>query len=287
MQEIAPKIFIETGFPGVTLGVINWPHGSIMIDSPFRADDVRLWRASQASLSSGVDRLLVNLDAHYDRTLGSRAMECTVVGHERTALAFRDRPINFKPQTSLTGADWELYNNLGAVRWAPPEITFTERLEIQWSNPPLVLEYRPGPSAGSIWVNLMEERILFLGDTIMPNQPPFLATAEISAWLNTLSLLSCPEYHGYILISGRGGVVTHEQVRWQIAYLEAIQKSLQTLTSHRALSAEIENLIPDLLAIIKSLPAERREQYTQRLRWGLQQYFTRQFLPGANEYTED
>lgn len=287
MQEIAPNVFIETGFPGVTLGVINWSHGLILIDAPFRADDCRVWRSSLSTLSTGVDRLLVNLDAHFDRTLGARAMECTIVGHERAAIVFRDRPLNFKPQVSVTGAEWEQHNGLIGIRWAAPEITFTERLEIQWSKTPLVLEYRPGPSAGSIWANLASEGILFLGDTVLLDQPPFLASADISSWLNTLSLLSCPEYQGYLLVSGRGGLVTTEHVRRQIRYLEIIQNQLKALADRKGSASEIDQLVPTLLAELNPLPAERCDQYAQRLRWGLQHYYARHYYPGSTDLVDE
>jgi hypothetical protein len=61
-----------------------------LIDAPFRADDVRTWRSALLNLGGGVDRMLVNLDAHLDRTLGTRAMECTVVGQERMTEIFRN-----------------------------------------------------------------------------------------------------------------------------------------------------------------------------------------------------
>ena len=73
MQELAPHVYIETGYAGVTLGAINWAHGLILIDAPFRAEDTRSWRSNLLNLGGGVDRLLVNLDAHFDRTLGARA----------------------------------------------------------------------------------------------------------------------------------------------------------------------------------------------------------------------
>lgn len=136
MQEIAPHIFIETGFPGVTLGAINWAHGLVLIDAPFRIEDTRSWRSTLLNLGGGVDRLLVNLDAHFDRTLGTRAMECSVAGHEKLAQVFRNRPISFKTQGTETGAEWEQYNGLGSIRWAPPEITFTQQLDIFWEESP-------------------------------------------------------------------------------------------------------------------------------------------------------
>ncbi|MEK7259881.1 MAG: quinolinate synthase NadA, partial [Pseudomonadota bacterium] len=46
-------------------------------------------------------------DAHPDRTLGVRAMDCTVIAHEKTAQAFRNRPNTFKAQGDETGSNWE------------------------------------------------------------------------------------------------------------------------------------------------------------------------------------
>ena len=92
MQELANHVFIETGYAGVTLAAINWSHGLILIDSPFRPEDTRSWRSALLNLGGGVDRLLVTLDVHFDRTLGTRSMDCTVVGHEKMASVFRNRP---------------------------------------------------------------------------------------------------------------------------------------------------------------------------------------------------
>ena len=136
MQELAQHVYIETAYAGVTLGAINWSHGLILIDCPFRAEDVRSWRSALLNLGGGVDRLLINLDAHLDRTLGTRSMDCTVLGHDKMAGVFRNRPVTFKAQGSETGAEWELYNGLGSIRWAPPEITFTDQMVIHWDNNP-------------------------------------------------------------------------------------------------------------------------------------------------------
>ena len=191
MQEITKNIFIEDQFLGVTLGVIVTPRGLIQIDAPPSPEDARSWRASLMNLGGGVDRLLINMDAHPDRTLGARAMDCTFVAHEKTAYIFRTRPGTFKAQGEETGADWESIPGLGSVRWAPPEISFLDQLSLHWGDSPVLLEHRPGPSNGSIWVNLPEEKVLFIGDTVMKNQPPFLAGSNLKAWLESLSLLRC------------------------------------------------------------------------------------------------
>ncbi len=113
MQTIATDVYIENGYPGATLGVINLPHGLVQVDAPPSPEDGRAWRAALMNLGGGSERLLVNLDAHPDRTLGARAMDCTIVAQEKTAHVFRTRPTTFKAQGEETGSDWESIPGLG------------------------------------------------------------------------------------------------------------------------------------------------------------------------------
>ena len=92
MDAIAKNVYIEDRYLGVTLGVISQPRGLIQIDAPPSQEDGRAWRASLMGMGNGPERVLINLDAHPDRTLGVRAMDCTVIAHEKTAQAFRNRP---------------------------------------------------------------------------------------------------------------------------------------------------------------------------------------------------
>jgi len=276
MQEITKNIFIEDQFLGVTLGVIVTPRGLIQIDAPPSPEDARSWRASLMNLGGGVDRLLINMDAHPDRTLGARAMDCTVVAHEKTAYIFRTRPGTFKAQGEETGADWESIPGLGSVRWAPPEISFLDQLSLHWGDSPVLLEHRPGPSNGSIWVNLPEEKVLFIGDTVMKNQPPFLAGSNLKAWLESLNLLLESEYKGYTFISSRGGVVTTAVIKAQYDLLKHIHDKLNKSTSKKPNPAAVEKMVTTLLTWFKA-PAARQKQFAQRLRYGLLHYNARQY----------
>jgi glyoxylase-like metal-dependent hydrolase (beta-lactamase superfamily II) len=272
MQEIAPHIFIETSYPGVTLGAISWPHGLILVDAPYRPDDVRQWRSVLLNMSGGVDRLLVNLDAHYDRTLGTRLMDCAVCGQEKMAQIFRDRPVAFKPQAAESGAEWELTNGLGSVRWAPPEITFSDSMNLYWDGNPMHLQHRPGPAPEAIWVDLPNDRVLFVGDAVTPNFPPFLAYADLPEWLKILDLLLSPSYQEYMIVSGRGGVVFREDIRRQYDYLVHAGQILSEAIENRRGAEQLESAVPDLLSSF-DIPADKLEHYTTRLKWGLQHYY--------------
>jgi cyclase len=275
MQEITKNIYIEDQYPGVTLGVIVTPRGLIQIDAPPSPEDARSWRATLMNLGGGMERVLINLDAHPDRTLGARAMDCTVIAHEKTAYTFRNRPGTFKAQGEETGADWESIAGLGSVRWAPPEISFSDGMTLHWSETPVILEHHPGPSAGSIWVNLPEEKILFIGDTVLKNQPPFLAGANLNSWLSSLTTLLDTPYKGYTIISSRGGVVSTSVIKNQYDFLKHVHDKLDKIIAKKPNPVAAEKLVTSFLTWFKA-PAARQKQYGQRLRYGLLHYNSRQ-----------
>lgn len=285
MQELAPHIYIETGYAGVTLGAINWAHGLILIDAPFRAEDARSWRSNLLNLGGGVDRLLVNLDAHFDRTLGTRAMDCTIVGQEKMASVFRNRPVTFKAQGNETGAEWESYNGLGSIRWAPPEITFSDQMSIHWEADPLILEHHPGPATGAIWALLPGSHVAMVGDAVVPDQPPFLSSADLPAWIESLELLLSPSYRDYLVVSGRGGLVAQQQVRAQLAFLQKVHQQVDTLAQKNGSPEDTAALVSGLMAAFH-FPADRTAQYEQRLRHGLKNYFIRRYRPQKEDLEE-
>lgn len=286
MQAIAKDIFIETQYPGVTLGVINTPRGLIQIDAPPSTDDGRTWRAVLLNLGNGIERILINLDSHADRTLGVRTMECTTIAHEKTAQVYRSRPNMFKSQTDDTGSDWELLPGLGNIRWAPPEITFNQQMTICWGESPVILEHHPGPSAGASWVIVPDSKVVFVGDAVCPNQPPFLANADIPAWLETLKLLLSQDFKGYTIISGRSGIVSLDDVRQQVKFLKKVDAKLEKLAGKNQPPAATENLISSLLDEF-DFKSVHKLQYTHRLRYGLLAYFTRHFHDLNNPSVED
>lgn len=286
MQAIAKDVFIETRYPGVTLGVINTPHGLIHVDAPPSIDDGRSWRATLLSLDSGSERVLINLDSHTDRTLGARTMECTTIAHEKAAQVFRSRPNLFKTQSDETGADWELLGGIGNIRWTPPEITFTRQMGIYWGDSPVLLEYHPGPSVGASWVKVPDVRVVFIGDAVVPNVPPFLALSNIPDWLETLKELLTPAFRGYQIVSGRGGIIQSDTIRAQVKFLKKVDAKLQKMAVKQMVPEAIGHLVDPLLEEF-TYPSSRRQQYTNRLRYGLFHYYSRHFHELNNHPDED
>ena len=277
IQQINRGIFYEDSYPGVTVGAIVLPQGTVLIDAPLRTEDARAWLNLLYSQGGKNNRVLVNLDAHPDRSLGARSMECTIIAHQKTAQVFRGRPSIFKGQNAEGGSEWETYDEMVGTRWALPDITFTQRLTIYWGEPDVILDHHPGAAPGGVWVIIPASKVVFVGDVVLPNQPLFLTNADIPAWIETLDLL-LHSYRDYVIISGRGGVVPIEMVIKQQQHLKHILKGLERLAKRSASADAVEDLIVGLLNDF-TYPPELKETYVHRYRHGLYQYYVQRYRP--------
>lgn len=276
MQSLAENIYYDNSYAGVTVGAIAMPQGTLAIDSPLRPEDARSWKATLLTLSRGTHRLMVILDIHADRTLGSKSIEFPIIGHEQTAAAFKERTTVFKGQNIETGSEWEHYPEVSGTRWERPNITFSNQLQLQWDGPKIQIEHHPGPTPGAVWVNIPEEKVVFVGDTVVVNQPPFLARADFEAWHDTLNLLASRQFTDYKIVSGRGGLVTIDDVRKQRQFLKSIHGRLETMAKRKSKPEDTHKMVPALLKKI-SFPKKYEAFYSQRLRSGLEKCYTRLF----------
>lgn len=289
MQQIENGIFFEDAFLGVTLGALVQPNGLIMIDAPLRPEDTRSWRSALTTSRQSNNRLLISLDAHPDRTLGTRALECPIIAHQKTAQVFRSRPTIFKGQSVESGAAWETYSDAVGMRWASPDITFTDRMSLHWGGPEVVLEHRPGPTPGSIWAVIPDQKALFVGDTVILNQPPFLGYAELGEWTANLEILN-NNFSCYKIVSGRGGLVAPADIETLHSILVEIQAKIEQLGERNAAPEATQDIVPALLGRYSFSP-KLRDFYTARLRYGLVQCYNRRFrtpsLLGPTEIEEE
>jgi glyoxylase-like metal-dependent hydrolase (beta-lactamase superfamily II) len=276
MKKIEDGIYYETSYPGVTLGAVFCSQATILIDAPLRAEDARSWLASLLNFEKSTQHILVNLDAHPDRTLGNRHLDCMIIMHQRTAQIFKSRPSIFKGQNADSGAEWETFDEVLGSRWTVADITYSQSVHLHYGEE-VIIEHHPGSSAGTTWVNIPSAGVLFVGDTVLVNQPPFLANADLPAWIDTLNVL-IKSYRDYKIVSGRGGLVTLDDVRAQQKHLKKILRGLERLRKRNAAPESVEGLILNLLSDY-SFPAKNKGLYTSRYKHGLYQYYARRYRP--------
>lgn len=277
MRQIDRSILYEDGYLGVTVAGLIFPHGTIMIDAPIRVEDANAWRSHLMNQRRGSNRLLILLDSHPDRALGARTMDSTILAHQNTAEVFRARPMIFKGVNVESGAIWEIYNEAIGMRWAMPDITFSDQMSLHWGGSEVILEHHPGPQTGSSWVIIPEYQVVFVGDAVVIDQPVFLADADLDEWLGSLEGLR-NSYKDYQLISGRGGMMDVKAVQEQLKYLKKIKRGMERLANQNANPEETEKLLPALLSDFK-FPSKWHDLYEQRLRHGLRAYYQRKYMP--------
>ena len=212
-------------------------------------------------------------------------MDSTTITHKLTAQVFHNRPTIFKGQSFESGAVWETYDEAIGTSWTTPDITFSQEMILHWGGPKVILQHMPGPAAGSIWVIIPEEEVIFVGDAVMPKQPPFLSNADLPAWVEILDTL-INSYRDYTIVSGRDRLMTLQDVRAQRRYIKKVIQRLERLEKRHDPPDDTEKLVPALLNEF-TIPAHQKEQYYQRLAIGLYQYYIRHYHPTSPDTQND
>jgi glyoxylase-like metal-dependent hydrolase (beta-lactamase superfamily II) len=277
MKKITTGVYLEDSYPGVIVGAVLSDEGALLIDAPLRPDDGREWLAAARELQNSADRTLVYLDAHPDRTLGGRAMDSTIIAHEAVIKVFEDRPSIFKAQVPESGTAWETCTGLSGIRWAPPNLGFSTQLKIHSGDQEILLEHHPGPQDGAAWLVLPDAGVVFVGDLITVKQPPFLANANLPAWDESLELLASSAYKGFTILTSREGKVNEKSIKDMRKFLNNVHKQLERLARRKSAVENVEKMVDKQLGAF-DFPARYRNQYYQRLLYGLQHCYSKQYL---------
>ena len=269
MQELTPTVSIQQNALGLYTGIVQTQDGNILIDSPYRTDDYKAW-GNRAAKSESI--LLVLLDTQYDRTLSAKGCDCTIVSQSDYLLPAKPRQQAVKLQEELLSSGESHEQTGSSSRPYSPEISFDENTNLFFGGTEVLLEHHPGSNLAGIWAILQQEKVIFVGDSVMVNQPPFLAYSDPAAWAADMKLLASRSYKGYQIVSSRAGLVTQEQVRTMGKLMTFIQNSIASLQEKNADLDTYLELIPRILKRIEYSPAEG-ELFFNRLRWGLTTYY--------------
>ncbi len=271
MKQIAPGVYIEDGYPGVTVGCIIGKSSVICIDSPMLPADARHWREQIAQLSDRPVQFVVLTDANRDRILGLQYLGGTVVAHEAAWEKMKSYGDTFRQQVTdvLTprypaGAA----DIAGDLHVALPQITFTQVLSIYKDDAPIRIRHMGGATPQSSWVYLPQQSVLFMGDLATCHAHPVTAEADISAWLDLLERVQQKDFPVKILVPGRGGPCTKAALEPLADYLRTLRTRVQALIRSRRPKSEMAQLVPEFLGYYP-LPEGDSDCIQRRIKAGL------------------
>ncbi|PJF43326.1 MAG: hypothetical protein CUN55_09040 [Phototrophicales bacterium] len=271
MQEIADGVLIETELRGVTLGAIRTEDGFVLIDTPTFPTDAALWRKTLQSYADLPILAIIMLDSHRDRLLGASWFNPNILIAHRLTLDIVSSLSNSYVSTiaNLSATNAVERARLMNGKILHPTITFSDTLRLHFGDLVIHLQHRPGPTSGSIWVYLEKEEIVFVGDSLVVNTPPYLASPYSQAWLSALNELE-DRWPNAQIVTGRGALAKIEDA-WPLrTYLKLARDNVKTLYENRRPLSEITALITQLQAIYPPPHEYELDEIQQRIRTGLQ-----------------
>ena len=283
MQEIRPGIYYEETYPGATIGAILLSRGMIFVDAPLRPEDAHRWKTTLLNRSQGtIHKVVVCLDDHPDRTIGANNLDCPVITHRDAAKTLQNQSAVYRGQIPESGSSWERYPDTPGMQWMIPDITFSDKMQFHWAEEPVVLEHHPGPRPGSSWVILPEQKVVFIGDAVVLNGPPFLSKANLPTWIDTLDILLRARFRDFTIISGRGGPVKLDDIKELKKSFRKIHRRIDKLANRRVAVEDVSALADKFMDEFTFLKRDR-DFFLQRLKHGLAQYYLRNYFPSVDE----
>jgi cyclase len=230
IQEIASDVFVETEYHGANVGLVVTSEGAILIDTPMLPSDARLWKEEIRLRTSQEIRYIINTDHHRAHIVGNQYFpQATVIAHEFAwknmqsyGDSFRTRLLNlYGDRIPEAAEEWRQHLEITL-----PEITFTDRTILFSGDKEIQMIPVGGHTPATTVVYFPNERLLFAGDLVVTDRPPFLSQGNTKEWLQALTYLRKLQYD--ILIPGHGEVTGKEATERMSEFLRLVRRKVRS-----------------------------------------------------------
>ena len=225
MEEIAEGIFVETEYEGVNVAAIVTAEGVICIDTPSYPRDARDWVVRIERLHPRQIRCVILTDGNGDRLLNTRWLNAPIVAHQKVAEMIKgyDKRYPLSMIESLGKRNPQQAKDFASAPVDGVSISFSEDMSMLSSRNGITLRHKPGPTKGSIWVEVPDDHIVFTGDSIVNGTQPYLEEMDWQDWRNSLEFLTDRQGQLDIVVPGRGDVADLSVVPPMTDYLDRMK----------------------------------------------------------------
>jgi cyclase len=230
MRELAPNILVETGFHGANVGAILTGEGVILIDTPMLPEDADAWLEEIRKRTNEPILYILNTDHHRGHIIGNQYFPmATVIAHEFAwknmksyGDSFRTRLLNlYRNRMPEAAEEWK--QNLKIIE---PEITFTGRITLFKGDKEIHLIPLGGHTPATTVIYLPNDGLLFAGDVVVTDRPPFLSQGDTKEWLEALTYLRKLQYD--VLIPGHGELTGKEATEKMSEFLRIVRRKVRS-----------------------------------------------------------
>lgn len=232
MQEerVARDIHVFTSelYAQVTAGLVVTNQGCILIDTlPFPEETAEIADVARSLCPGGV-KLMVYTHYHSDHVYGAYQFpDATVVAHVSTRELLVEKGYDALAEAKSQAQE------LAEVELKLPSVVFDDGgLTLHMGGKTLQLFHSPGHTPDSIGVYVVEDRVLFASDTLLP--VPTIFDGDLATLVQSLERLKA--YPSDSLVQGHGEVILRGEVFSRIdqavAYLNRIQDLVSDAVSN-------------------------------------------------------
>jgi cyclase len=226
-ERVAENVYVFTSdlYASVNAGVVVGADWSVVIDTlPFPGEAEEIRDFVENDLENEV-RYVIYTHYHADHTFGASVFSgARVLSHHNT--------LDLLDTVGREGLERAKQQNrdLRAVELVMPEFTFEHgTLGLQMGKRTLELVSLPGHSMDGTGVLLVEERVLFAGDIMMP--VPYLVDGDYDVMRESLKripkmkLESLVQGHGDVVLRGEVGTVVKENLDYLSCLAKGVRKA--------------------------------------------------------------
>lgn len=270
VREIASNVFLETRLHGANVAFLVTGEGVILIDTPMLPNQARQWLSEIQQRTDQPILYIINTDHHRAHVIGNQFFPmATVIAHEHAwkemksyGDSFRTRLINmYRERIPEAVAEWR--KHLEIIK---PEITFTGRTILYKGDKEIHLIPVGGHTPATTVVYLPREKLLFTGDMVITDRPPFLSQGNTKEWLKALSYLR--RLHYQVLIPGHGEPTGKEATENMSRYLRLVRRQVRQAYQAGMTKAETARSLSHLIRYWP-IPPEEKPKADRRFKSGL------------------
>lgn len=230
-ERVSDNVYVFTSevYAQVNSGAVVGPDYTVLIDTLAFPDEIQeIKRFTEDRLGRPV-RYIINTHYHTDHTLGNSFFPRAIVISHSLCRQFLDTRGRQALQISQ-----ESNRDLRDVRIRLPSVTCDSgSATVRVGKRTLQIVSLPGHSADGVGVLVVEDRVLFSGDVMMP--VPYLADGDYD--LMVASLKSIPRMKLENLVQGHGESILRGEVstavRANLSYIAAVRRHVRTASRRK------------------------------------------------------
>jgi cyclase len=222
-------------------------------------DDAHVWLEEIRKRTDQEIRYIINTDHHRGHIIGNQYFPmATVIAHEFAwknmksyGDSFRTRLLNlYRNRMPEAAREWKQQ-----LRIIEPEITFSGRTTLYKGDKEIHLIPVGGHTPATTVVYLPADGLLFAGDVVVTDRPPFLSQGDTKEWLGALTYLRKIRYD--VLIPGHGELCGKEATENMSEFLRTVRRQVRSAHKMGLSKAETARSLKHLIQLWPIPPFEK------------------------------